>query len=121
MLVTGNLVLSSSPIQRLSTISKNAVMMSGLPVDSANLFGQVTDKDTGDTLCGASIVVKDYTNAVIASGATNLLGMYDFNNLPETICTIEVYYPGYNPQHIGNIELFSGYYTQVNVALEQNL
>nr|WP_278580620.1 carboxypeptidase-like regulatory domain-containing protein [Bacteroides intestinalis] len=81
-------------LQRLFLVALFSVLAIGAAAQSKTVSGTVTDK-TGETVIGASIVVKGTTNGTI----TDINGKFTISNVPDN-GIIQVSFVGYKTQDI---------------------
>lgn len=78
------------------------------------LTGKVTDKNTGETIVGATVYFPDLKSGAISDSA----GSYKFENLPKTVVIVQVIYLGYKTI-VGKIDL--SVTTLMNFSMEQTI
>lgn len=78
------------------------------------ISGKITDKKSGETLIGATILI-DGTNK---GSAANIDGLYIINAVPPGKYTLTVKYIGYNTKQISEVEVKAGAVTTLNVVLD---
>ena len=81
-------------LQRLFLVALFSVLAIGAAAQSKTVSGTVTDK-TGETVIGASVVVKGTTNGTI----TDIDGKFTISNVPDN-GIIQVSFVGYKTQDI---------------------
>jgi hypothetical protein len=86
------------------------------PGKSANASGKVVDKNTGESLVGALVVVKGTDIRVY----TDLDGNFLLPSLAPGAYTIEVSYISYNDTQVNNVVLNAGISTQVDISILPN-
>ena len=83
-----------------------------LLAQKGTLSGKIIDKETGETLIGATVAVKGAPIGTI----TDFDGNYSLKLSPGTY-NIEVSYVSYQPQVFKNVEIISGEVTKINTSL----
>src|SRR5687768_10602551 len=81
--------------------------------DKATLYGKVTDKETGEALVGANVIIKGTSMGKTA----DLDGNYRIENIKPGEYSIEVSYIGYGKTLFTGIKLKEGEVKQLNVKL----
>lgn len=79
--------------------------------------GEVTDKNTGLTLPGATVVILNTTP--VLGTITNEIGRFRFDNIPIGRLSLKVSYIGYADAVISNLNITSGKELVVNVQLDE--
>ncbi len=77
------------------------------------LKGKITDKETGEELVGAAVIIDGTTTGTIS----NFMGDYVMPPLDEGTYTIRVQYISYDPQVFNNIIIKGGEETLLNIQL----
>ena len=72
-----------------------------LAANTGSIAGRVTDKQTGEPLVGANVVV----GGTELGNATDLNGQYLIINVPPGIYTVTASYTGYNDQKVTNVQV----------------
>ena len=85
------------------------------------LEGKLTDKETGEGLIFASIVVyKTGETTPIAGNSTDINGHFSINNIPVGVYDVEFNYVGYKPTLVRRIEINAGAEMMIVGSLEEN-
>ena len=87
-----------------------------LLAQSGKLRGTVTDRENGEPLIGANVVVEGTT----MGGSTDLNGEYIILNVPPGVYTIRASYIGYAPFAFANIRVNSNLTTTQDIALAKS-
>jgi hypothetical protein len=88
--------------RRIFLASSLLLLFSGLTfAQDGKLRGKVTDKETGDPLIGANVVIKGTT----LGASTDLSGDYVVLAVPPGVYTVEVSYIGYQSVSLANIRV----------------
>ncbi|GLI84555.1 hypothetical protein ANABIO32_22650 [Rossellomorea marisflavi] len=91
-----------------------------LTADTGNLTGQVTDRETGAVLSGASVVVLDATTQLpVATTTTSLFGNYVLNGLAPGTYIVTASLANYSTEQVGAI-IFSNQNSTANLSLQPN-
>ena len=81
-----------------------------------NLNGKVTDKDSGEPIIFANVVL--YQNDVLITGAeTDFDGNYYFRSIDPGTYDVEVSYIGYSPSKIAGVKVFAGKSNKLNIQM----
>ncbi|MCM2605594.1 carboxypeptidase regulatory-like domain-containing protein [Rossellomorea marisflavi] len=91
-----------------------------LTPDTGNLTGQVTDRQTGNVLSGASVVVLDATTQLpVATTTTSLFGNYVLNGLGPGTYIVTTSLANYSTEQVGAI-IISNQNSTANISLQPN-
>ncbi|MBK7409943.1 MAG: carboxypeptidase regulatory-like domain-containing protein, partial [Saprospirales bacterium] len=83
-----------------------------------SLYGKISEKETGDAVIGANVVLKK--NGVFETGSdTDFDGNYSITNLDPGTYDVEVSYVGFPTQRITGVVVAAGKGTRLDVDLEQ--
>lgn len=86
-------------------------------VAQTSLYGKIIEKETGDAVIGANVVLKK--NGVFVTGSdTDFDGNYSITNLDPGTYDVEVSYVGYPTQRITSVVIAAGKGTKLDVDLE---
>ncbi len=86
-------------------------------VAQTSLYGKIIEKETGDAVIGANIVLKK--NGVFVTGSdTDFDGNYSIPNIDPGTYDVEVSYVGYPTQRITGVIIAAGKGTKLDVDLE---
>lgn len=80
---------------------------------NGRISGTVTDKQTGEALVGANIIVVGTS----FGAATNVNGEYIINNIPAGNYSVKASYIGYQDVTVSNLTVNSGLTTRLNFEL----
>ncbi|MCB9282794.1 MAG: carboxypeptidase regulatory-like domain-containing protein [Lewinellaceae bacterium] len=86
-------------------------------IAQTSLYGKITEKESGDVVIGANVVLKK--NGVFETGSdTDFDGNYSITNLDPGTYDVEVSYVGFPTQRITDVVIAAGKGTRLDVALE---
>lgn len=83
---------------------------------NGKISGKITDKNTGETLIGAAVLIQGTTKGT----ATNIDGYYALNAVPNGTYTLTVKYLGYQTKAITDVIVANGKDVQLDVTLEED-
>jgi len=85
-----------------------------------SLYGKVTDKETGEGVIGANVVLKK--NGVFETGSdTDLDGNYSVTNIDPGTYDVEVSYVGFPTQRITGVIVAAGKGTRLDIGMEAGI
>lgn len=73
--------------------------------DTCVLTGKVVERDSGEPLIGANVLLVDLKGALIQGTVTDFNGDYCFTNIPEGSYTVEASYTGFEASKIEGVPL----------------
>ncbi len=85
------------------------------PGTTGKIVGRVTDKDTGEPLIGANVIIKGKR----LGAASDADGYYVILNVPPGVYTLQAIYVGYATQEVTNVTVKVDLTTQVNFKMVQ--
>lgn len=89
---------------------------------TGSLRGTVTDENTGETMMGTNVLLKNAQDSLIMGALTDFeAGFYQFNNVPPGIYRLEVQFIGYSKKVIDNVAITSGQVTTLNVSMQEDI
>jgi outer membrane receptor protein involved in Fe transport len=91
-----------------------AVQIAVLAQSTGKISGKITDKKSGETLIGATVLIDGTTKGT----AANIEGSYTLTGVAPGIYTITIKYMGYSPKQISDVAVKAGDVTILNVVME---
>jgi len=100
-------------------LTLSLLFVASFAFSQTTIEGKITDKESGEELIGANIVIKKNGNYVQGASA-DLDGNYSINVDPGTY-DLEVTYTGYPKQEINGVLASAGSATKVDIQMDQGL
>jgi hypothetical protein len=110
------LALSIAMMVSSSTFCLNENKPAGDNMQKATLSGKVVDKQTGESLAGVLVSIKESGLKVY----TDFDGTFSFYNVEPGAYTVEVKYISYTADESQKVICSAGYDTQVNIEIKSN-